>query len=350
MVYQNTHGIGRYVVNLVQGLSLLGQNVSILTNSMQTKEIIGEKFITDVITCKKDFVSPLAPLDLSIALRKKKFDIIHFPSFDLPLVMPENCVVTLHDMTHLHKPAKPRNILYYSSIVRHGLSRAKKVIAVSEWTKNEIHKYLKTPLDKISVVRNGLEEKWFESDQQNKSLYNSKLTLSNSYFLCLSNPKPHKNVITLIRSCQKLWSDGKDFSLVLSLGGEKIPDDWDLTPSQLKKIVLLNQASDQELMTYYKNSVALISPSLLEGYNYPVAEALAVGCPAIVADTSANAEFRGGNIAFYRPAESSDALTKLMIHALDNQHSKNENTNHNVITRQKMAEETLAIYAGNFAI
>jgi glycosyltransferase involved in cell wall biosynthesis len=363
MVFQNTHGIGRYVVNLVQELSELGQKVSILTNSTQTQEIIGASYIQTVIPCKKDFVSPLAPLDLSFALRGQKFDVVHFPSFDLPLVMPENSVVTLHDMIHLHKPAKPRNVLYYNSIVRHGLSRCRKVIAVSEWTKKEINKYLGTPLKKIEVVRNGLEEKWLGSSASTSGDNN----LGAPYFLCLSNPKPHKNVITLIRACQQLWNKGRKFSLELSLGGEKIPDSWDLTQEHLKNIHLINQVSDETLMTYYGRALALVSPSLLEGYNYPVAEALALGCPAIVADTSANAEFRGGDIAFYRPPDAVEALGRLLEKALmeksagagafgkknaERQEQSPQVTRsavsshspHNIISRRQMTQETLAVY------
>jgi glycosyltransferase involved in cell wall biosynthesis len=321
------HGIARYTKDLVQGLNEKGHQVSILFHDPQTLEILKGQF-TKAISCKLPFAHPLDSLELT---QKKMgpYDVVHFPSFSVPLVLPKKSVITIHDLIHWHEPSFFRKI-YYSAIVKRALKQAKGIIAVSHWTKRDLVDFMEENTgDKISVIRNGLEEEWFEKPKILKKP-------ERPFFLAISNLKKHKNLGTLLAACVTLWNEGRDFDLYLSLGGDKI------VPSKNPKIKLINSVSDEDLRQLMATCTALVSPSIFEGYDYPAAETLSQGGRVILSRGSAHEEFRGPGISFYGSPTDKEALVQALRQALDTPHKPQFESN--VPHVSTMVEETLVVY------
>jgi len=340
MVAPQIHGIARYTVDLVRELSRLGNQVSILTHSGDEKKIIGTEFVHGEIKVHAGFLNPLEPAALSAIRSYANYDVVHFPSFALPLLTPKNAVITLHDLIHLNGPAKLMHKIYFHSLVKNALKNCRRVITVSEWSRQEVHEKLGTPLQKISVVRNGIDGFWFTPSET----LLPEVGTDKPYFLCVSNLKPHKNVVTLIGACQKLWRKGLDFKLVLLLGGGKIPKEWRISGDDVKHLLLFNRLPEDELKRLFKGARALVSPSIFEGYNYPAAEALAQGVPVILSQGSAHDELGGEGVTFYGPPEDGQRLSDALMESLH----KDGRTTRRPPTLREMAEKTLEAYGVSY--
>jgi len=327
------HGIGRYTSTLIQGLITRKHAVSVLIHSSETLKSVG-KDVVEVIECSLPFAHPAEAIQLTGKIQFSKYDIVHLPSFAVPMKSSPNLVITIHDLIHLHKPNLAHK-LYYNTVLKKTLRGAGAVITVSDWAKRELNKYLKTDLKKIVVVRNGLEPRWFEKPLENKGS-------EKPFFLALGNTKKHKNVPTLIKAAQNLWEQNLDFNLVLSLGGQEIPEEWKIDSLTKSKIKILKNISDDKLQEYFRTCVALVSPSYLEGFDYAVAEALAQGKPAILSQGSAHDEFKGEMVHFYGAPGDTQGLANIMKDIFDA--PQRQSFQHNISTQNEMVEKTLSVY------
>jgi glycosyltransferase involved in cell wall biosynthesis len=325
MISEQVHGIGRYASGLLKGLEEREQDVTIL--SLKKDET------RKTILCKLPFAHPLEALELTSKIRNTKFDIYHFPSFALPLKIKPNTVVTIHDLIHMHQ-GSPAHQFYYKTVVKRGLLKSQGIAAVSDWTKGELHRLLDIPEEKIIVIRNGLEKSFFA-----KVLSPSTIPQT---FLCLTNLKGHKNALTLLKAAQILWSKNYDFNLEISLSGAELPEEWAITPEERKRIHLIKKASDGDILTRLRKCRALVSPSLYEGYNYPVAEALAQGKEVILSMGSSHDEFKSPLINVYGTPRDTLALAHCMEKALNQ--APSTSTVHNVKSLDTVVDETLELY------
>ena len=92
-------------------------------------------------------------LFLSRIIKKEKVDLMHFPHWNIPLFYKGKFVVTIHDLLLLHYPTRAASTLgpityFFKSmahkiILRHAIYDSEKIIAPSEFTKNDILKNFK---------------------------------------------------------------------------------------------------------------------------------------------------------------------------------------------------------------
>jgi glycosyltransferase involved in cell wall biosynthesis len=337
MVISQTHGIGRYTFHLINELSQLKDvEVSVLFHKNETKDLFKNIKVKKFYKTLAPFASPLSPLLLGFRLLTlPKFDIIHFTSYDVPLFTPENSVITLHDLIHLINPTLPK-LLYFNFIVGGALKKCACVIAVSEETKKQIGERFSFAKNKTHVVRNGLEEYWLKSPSTNQPQ-------SSKNILALGNTKPHKNVQTLIRACEALWKEQTQFELFLSLGGQQLPQGW-LNPKWKSRIHLIQGLSDLKLKELYENATALVSTSIEEGFNYPIAEALSQGLPVICSDIPAHREFGQKGIEFYGAPQDMPALRNMLSKRLSTKEIRSTDLVHFSRSSREVAADTLQIY------
>jgi glycosyltransferase involved in cell wall biosynthesis len=337
MLGPQIHGIARYVKDLIQGLSEKGFEISIITHSGLEKNLIGKNFITSELKCHAPFASPFEALALSL-LDYKKFDLVHFPSFSVPMRFPPNGIVTIHDLIHLYPPSKLSHQIYFKGILKPSLRHALGIITVSQWTKRELSQYLNINLEKITVVRNGIRDSLLVSSLDS----NKGITLPNSpYFICVTNSKPHKNLITLINACKALWKSSSQFKLVIVSDLEKAPSEWPLNSAEREQIIFFSKISDVSLTSLLSNAKALVSPSLFEGFNYPAAESLALGVPVILSRGSAHDEMNLKGSCIYGDPKDDRALSKMLSEFLT---SSSTVATENPPRFEDMISETIKVY------
>ena len=123
-------------------------------------------------------------------------------------------------------------------------------------------------------------------------------TGGNPYFLFNSVPDPHKNPFRVIRGfAQADLPKNIRLVMVMPFDGYHEVKFRELAADRgiSDRLVITGFLPDAEMIALYQNAVALISPSLMEGFGLPVAQSMKAGVPVITSNRSAQAEIAVGS-------------------------------------------------------
>jgi len=197
----------------------------------------------------------------------------------------------------------------YQKFILKGLSKGKKFIAVSQKTCTDLHQLLFNQSISSTVIYNGLDNAYKPADllqARNALSKETKLHLNGGFLLHVGNNQWYKNRIGVIE-IYDCWRDKNEQALPLLLIGDK-PAGELLTAynhSRYKNdIYFLNGLSDEMVRLAYASANVFIFPSLAEGFGWPIAEAMACGCPVITTSEAPMTEV-AGDAAFYIPRRPS---------------------------------------------
>jgi glycosyltransferase involved in cell wall biosynthesis len=259
-------------------------------------------------------------------LNAENLDLMHFTHFNAPIFYKKPCIVTIHDLTLSFFPGKKMtNLLQrlaYHIVVRNVTRKAKRIIAVSNHTKEDIISALKIPADKITVIYNGVNPKFGDMEPTPRSDLMQKLGLQKPYLLYAGVWRDHKNIVGMIKAFEGFNKDvGKQYNLVITGPHNptyhEIPD----TVRELgieKEVHLVGLVSDADLFALYKYALAYVFPSFYEGFGLPSLEAMQCGTPVIASRTSATPEICGqGNALFFDPYDIEDMQKAMRLIATD---------------------------------
>jgi glycosyltransferase involved in cell wall biosynthesis len=173
--------------------------------------------------------------------------------------------------------------------------RAQRIVTASSYTYSSICQRLSVPTDKVRVISAGgnhvREMVVFDDDERGYR----KINPGNlDYFLSVANPRPHKNILFSIR-CFLASETLRRRKVRYVLVGQQHPSvrDYVRTQDRERQIHFAGETSEGLLYLLYKRSIALLCPSLGEGFCLPVAEAMQFGLPVIAANEGALPEVLG---------------------------------------------------------
>lgn len=226
-----------------------------------------------------------------------KYDIIHYLNYYTPRPFGKaKQVTTIHDMTaFLHPNTLPRLYLYYikRAIIK-SLNRNSAIIVPSNSIKNDLLSTF-TFIDEsmIHVCFNGVNENYFlKSSHFNNNLKNNNDN-EPKYFLYVGTLERRKNIKFLIEAFLEASTKSaisEDLHLLL-IGKLGFGNEDFINLLKHPRIKWLNYVSNDEIINFYKNSIALILPSIYEGFGITVAEAIILGVPVIASNIPTNIEF-----------------------------------------------------------
>lgn len=296
MINSKLHGIGRYAYELVKGITLeKGVYVKLLTNNEnESREIFGENERLEFINIKSKFLSPAEIIEIPLKINKYKNEYIyHSPSFSASPFIKLRSFITIHDLNHLALPQYYSKFhkYYYEYIVKPFALRCDKIFTVSQFSKNEIVKWLKCDEQKVDVTYNGIDEKFkIINDKDILNNVKNKYNLPEEFVLYIGNLKPHKNVGTLVKAMKEVKS-----GLKLIING-KANEELNSIINEYKlneKIQFIGYVDEEDLPVIYNLASIFVFPSLYEGFGLPPLEAMACGCKVIVANTTSLPEVVG---------------------------------------------------------
>ena len=339
----NETGVGRYLRNLVE--ELLKQDTKntyvLFGNKEQLPQNKNVKIInTDIKwhTLKEQIIFPWI-------IWKEKCDLIHFPYFSVPIFYPGRFVVTIHDLIINHFDtgrASTKNWLvykfkrwFYLITIWIAAHRAERVITVSNTTKEEIKKHLHINSERVDVTYEGISK-----------ISNIKNIFNNKYFLYVGNAYPHKNLEKLCEAFNKLQIQN---SKLLFVGKqdffyERLKNY--VKTRKIQNVIFYGEAKDQELIWLYSQAIALIHPSLMEGFGLTIVEAMVNNCLVCCSDIPSLREITGGYVVFFNPLDVV-SISKSIKEATIKNFTEQKEKAKNFVQRyswQKMAKETLKIY------
>ena len=312
-------GIGTYIRGLVRGLAEIGAPEKyVLFVPRAIPELAFEQIVVDVPTYS---LRELPVLGRAIA--RAKLDLFHSPDLMLPWTSCPT-VVTLHDVIRTrYPPRNPAARLYVAVMTPRALHKSRRVLTVTEAAKRAILDTFDCDPAKIVVTPNGVDEIFFADGPRAEG----------RYFLFVGNDKPHKNVGRVVEAFKSLRDKSTHLLLV---GGdfERYRD--------VEGVIAPGFIALEELAALYRGAIALVMPSLEEGFGLPVAEAMAAGTPVIASDIPALVEVTGG-AAFHVDSRSTDAIANAMQH-VTRAHVETARARAAQFTWRRCAELTREVY------
>ena len=134
------------------------------------------------------------------------------------------------------------------------------------------------------------------------------------YALLVSNTLPHKNTTLAARAFAK--SNAAKSGVALRIIGSLSDQGVICCKDAGVKLEIQHGVSNSQLLTSFKNAEFLLSPSLDEGLNLPIAEALALHVPVLCSDIPVHREFYDGHVSFFDP-NNMDSMVTCINNALD---------------------------------
>lgn len=276
--WSGNHGIGRFARELQDRVP-----------GIEPMRIIGAK------------LSVIDPLAISAALAGRRRGCFLSPGFNAPLHSPIPFAFTIHDLIHLRVPEEstPVRRLYYATVVRPAARRAARILTVSEYSRREILEWTGVREDRVMVVGNGVSPAFTPAVQDTPA--------RRPYFLHVGRRASHKNIPRLLAAYAASRARG---AAQLAFTGD--PDRPTLEAARRLGIAehemrFCGDVDDAALAGLYRNALALVFPSLYEGFGLPIVEAMACATPVITARATSTLEVAGeDNALLVDPAREED--------------------------------------------
>jgi glycosyltransferase involved in cell wall biosynthesis len=217
---------------------------------------------------------------LGIARAARRLDVLHCTTLRGPLRSHVPVVVTIHDLALLRHPDAFR--AWHRTTGRLALRAARSadaIVAVSEFTRDEIVELLGVPAERIRVVPNGIEPVFSTEGP----------ATPRDYVLAVGTLEPRKNLTRVVEAARLA---GVELRVVGAegWGGVAVPG-W------------VGRVSDEELAALYRGARCVVYASLYEGFGLPILEAMASGAPVVTSRGGATEETAGGAAVLVDPLD-----------------------------------------------
>jgi glycosyltransferase involved in cell wall biosynthesis len=218
--------------------------------------------------------------------RKRGASLIHVPMNWGPLRGKTPTTVMIQDLAFERMPeAYPRGFRTWASMLgRRSARRARMVMATTESGASDIAEIYGVPRERTRVVHlgSGVDAQRFEPVREN-------------FILAVGEFEPRKRVLDLMRGHDRYFATAPGYPplcrlVIAGAGGSQEAE------AQERRGVgcdLLGFISDEDLANLYRRATLFVSLSAYEGFGLPIVEAMAHGCPVLVADNSSQAEVAG---------------------------------------------------------
>jgi glycosyltransferase involved in cell wall biosynthesis len=255
----------------------------------------------------------------ALALWRDRPDVTFVPAHTLPLWFPGPAVVTIHDLGYVYfpdaHPALARRYLDWST--RHSVRRATRIIADSLATAKDLAAHYAVSENRISLVYPGVDESLGpETDPRKLAAVRVRYGLPERYLLFVGTLQPRKNIARIVQAygCWQSRQSASDVALVLA--GQQ---GWLYDPgwtAGVKGVILPGYVDDADVAALYSGALALLFPTLHEGFGFTVLEAMRCGTPVITSATSSLPEVAGDAALLVNPRdvdEIAQAIERVLI-------------------------------------
>ncbi|MCL4418036.1 MAG: glycosyltransferase family 4 protein [Actinobacteria bacterium] len=285
-----------------------------------------------------------------------KADIFHCPDFLIPPTFNKKIILTVNDLAFVRFPHFNFEwfVKKYTKEVKRNASVAKRIIAISESTKNDIVEFFNINENKIDVTYLAADEA-FRKLGPDEIDYNlkSKFKIKNKFILSVGTIEPRKNYVTLIRAFNILKDNLPEFEYQLVIAGrtgwksEAAYEEFGNSPYK-EDIIFTGRIPDKELIHLYNMAELFVYPSIFEGFGLPVVEAMQCGLPVAASCNSSIPELIDYKRTLFNPADEQDIAAKILMILSDDILKKELSVksikNAERFSWRKTAEKTLEIY------
>ena len=321
MVGTRETGNETYCVGLVEGLTgLMDGNQYVIYTSSQgaLAHLDGQPSFERHVLARESSLWRLS-VGFAQASHTDRLDLLHI-TYNAPLMARCPLVVAVHDISYVHFPEffSRRDLRLLNTLVPYSVRVARQVLTLSESAATDIATVYKVPREKITVVPLAARSLFRNiADPLRVKELRGQHGLDGPYILAVGNLQPRKNLTRLVEALARLPKSLRDLKLVL-VGKAQ----WQQSAIYERvrelgledRVVFTGYVPDEDLAVLYHGSVALVYPSLYEGFGLPILEAMACGTPVICSNTSSMPEVAGDAAIMMDPTDvgaMAEAITQV---------------------------------------
>lgn len=298
-------GVPRYARTLARAIDRVASefealDLTLLTNPTGAAAIAPQRLRLRVTGKRNAGMARLVTEQL--ALTRERTDILHFFDLLAPVLSPRRpFTATVHDavVAHGYRMASVRRA-YTRLVYPWAASRAKALVAVSAFAKDESVRHFGADPARVHVVRSGPGLTEIDSGRPSRE------PPSGPFLVYVGGLASNKGLGNLVRAFDRAGVDG-----YLILAGRPAHGFAELKRevaaiSSPDRIHVVTDATDADVDRFYRGAVALALPSEYEGFGFTPLEAMARGCPVLASDIPAIREISGAG-ALLLPPRAEDA-------------------------------------------
>lgn len=316
-------GIGRYVKNLLPALwhGDKKNHYTILLRRRYFKTLSVPLNVSKVLLDIRHY-SLAEQFKVINVVRRLKADVVHIPHFNVPLLLSQPFIVTIHDIlwhqvkgyTVTTLPAALYKLKYfgYRLTVRTAVSRARQIIVPSHFVKTQLvttYPFFNPAL--CTVVPEAVDPAFLITAKNHPTTLFSR---QYPYVVYTGSLYPHKNIVVVLDALRLLLSEKIPIHLYIVSGRDIFLErthDQVVARNLLTYVHFLGFIKDNELVTLYKKAVALVQPSTSEGFGLTGLEAMACSVPVIAASAGAMPEVYQNNALYFEPQDPQGLATNI---------------------------------------
>jgi glycosyltransferase involved in cell wall biosynthesis len=314
----------RYAGMLAKGMSDRGHSINMWAPRPRFFKILSWKLMRKWLGYIDQFI--IFPMEVRSRMKKQGDDTLfvftdHALGPWVPLVCHKPHVIHCHDFLAQRSalgeiPENPIGITgrLYQKYIRRGYSKGKHFVSGSENTKKDLHQLLPDALTSV-VIYNGLNQNYTLNDAKiARASLGKKLgmSLDAGFLLHVGGNMFYKNrvgVIEIYNAWRNQFQQDLPLLLIGEAPSESLKKVYENSPFK-NSIHFLEGLGDQLVRIAYSGATVFLFPSLAEGFGWPIAEAMASGCPVITTNEAPMTEVAGdaGFLIPRRPIEKERAI------------------------------------------
>lgn len=256
------------------------------------------------------------------AVRKIQADLLVSPDGWTSLRAKIPKLTVFHDLNFEYYPQfmPKRNLRYVRHYVPKYAEQSDRIIAVSQFTKDDIVKLYNVDSEKIDVVYNAANPIYKPLSEVERTSVRDKYSEGCEYFLFVGSLHKRKNLINLLMAFDKFKEHDKNNVKMLIVGTKmwRRPDFEDTYNAMKHKddVKFIGYLSSEELSKVMASSLALTYVSVFEGFGIPIVEAFESDTAVITSNTSSMPEIAGDAALLVDPFSIDDiaeAMEKVAV-------------------------------------
>jgi glycosyltransferase involved in cell wall biosynthesis len=220
--------------------------------------------------------------------RAQGVDVLHCPTYRGPIRSSVPLVVTVHDLAIFRHPGAFNrwSRLYGPRVIPRVVRAARRVIAVSDFTRRELVELLGVSEERIRVIPNAVDDTFVPEGP----------AADGDYVLTVGTLEPRKNLRRVAEAANRL---GVELRVVGARG-------WGAVDVGGNGVRWLGWVPDDELACLYRGARCVAYASVYEGFGIPVLEAMACGAAVVTSRGGATEEVADGAAVLVDPLDSAE--------------------------------------------
>ncbi len=253
-------------------------------------------------------------------LKKYKANLFFSPDGYLSLSTKVKQLAAIHDINFAHRPKDLPWLTskYYNYFFPRFARKARRIVTVSFFSKEDIARTYKIDQEKIDVVYNGVNTQYTPISEEEKIRAKERFSGGKDYFLFVGSLHPRKNICGLLRAYDA-FRTSIESEVKLVIAGETMfkTEEIDRTYEGMRyknDVIFTGRLSNEDLHQVLGAALAMVFVPFFEGFGIPVIEAMNAGIPVICSNTTSLPEVGGTAVLYADPfvmSQIKDAMIRI---------------------------------------